>query len=810
MKIKTSTLHVILLLMLIGFVSGLQAQNATGIIEGKISSRDGAPAAGVNVGLKEASKSVFTNDDGTFTIRQVKPGVYTVKTSSIGLESQEKTVTVQAGQVARVDFVLPESSEKLNEVVVTGYKSANQKPLSIGKAGIKPIDNPQMMAVVSSAVIRDQQANRLSDVIKNVNGVALGTTRGSTSETFFARGYNLGSTNMFKNGSRVSSGALPEASTLESVEVLKGSAALLYGNVTGGAVLNLVTKKPKFEYGGEVSLRAGSYSLYKPTGDVYGPITKNVAFRLIGTYENAESFRNSVKSDRYYFNPSLLYKLGDKTELLLEGDYQDYDLTPDFGVGSVNNRLNTTVSRSSFFNTTWGFNRVQQGSASAQVNHEISDNWKLNSIISYQGYNRNYFSTERIAPATEDGLWNRTLTRSKLGEDYYNGQINLTGKVKTGSITHTFLAGTDAETFLTTNTTFKKFNNNYDSINILTGDFSKARTDIPQTVDSLYTINPVHRFGVYAQDLIELTDKFKVLAGLRWTYQKAARGIVYDANSDERVGYGNQQNAALKQDNKYDRAFSPRVGLIYQPIKTTSIFVSYTNNFVTNTGIDASTGGSLRPSILDQYEVGVKNDFLNGKVSANLSYYRIVNDDFVQTALGPDGNPVANTDLKEFTGQTTSDGFELDLNGSIISGLDFIGGYSYNFMRYTKTSGKKGSYYEGERLVGNTAHTANASLFYTFSATKLRGVRLGASAFYTGKRNAGWNNTVEQTQKYNRLIPVSGFTTIDLSAGYTFKRLSVLAKVSNLTDELNYYVHENYSVNPIAPRQFMTTLTYKF
>jgi iron complex outermembrane receptor protein len=87
---------------------------------------------------------------------------------------------------------------------------------------------------------------------------------------------------------------------------------------------------------------------------------------------------------------------------------------------------------------------------------------------------------------------------------------------------------------------------------------------------------------------------------------------------------------------------------------------------------------------------------------------------------------------------------------------------------------------------------------------------LGASSYYIGERNAGWNNTVGQTQSETRLIPMSGFTTFDLSAGYTLKRISVLAKLSNITNELNYYVHENYSVNPIPPRQFLTTLSYKF
>ena len=144
----------------------------------------------------------------------------------------------------------------------------------------------------------DQQAQRLSDVIKNVNGVYLGTARASTQENFYARGYSLSSTNLFKNGARINSGSMPEMSSLDKVEVLKGSAAILYGQVAPGGVVNMVTKQPKFNFGGEVSFRAGSYDLYKPAFDVYGPLSDNIAFRVNGTYETANSFRDVVSSER--------------------------------------------------------------------------------------------------------------------------------------------------------------------------------------------------------------------------------------------------------------------------------------------------------------------------------------------------------------------------------------------------------------------------------------------------------------------------------------------------------------------------------
>ncbi len=776
------------------------AQTSSATIKGVIKTSDGALAAYVNVGIKDLNKSTTSAEDGSYILKDMAPGTYTIKVTYVGLRAQEKPVVLVEGQNAEVDFILYENSQRLSEVIVTAGRS-NQQALSIGKSGINPMDLPQSTSLISSQVITDQQASKLSDVMKNVNGVALGTSRGSTSENFYARGYSLGSNNYFKNGSRYNSGSLPEVSTLEQVEVLKGSAAMLYGNVSGGAVVNLVTKRPKFENGGEISLRGGSYNSYKPIGDIYGPITKDLAFRLIGTFENNGSYRHNVKSDKYYINPSLLYKLGEKTDILLQGDYLNYNLTPDFGIGSLDGKIPSNISRSSFFNTPWAFNKASQTTVSATVDHQINKSWKLNVIGSYQVFNRNYYSTERIQ-ADAVGDWSRMLTRSKTAEDSYSAQANLSGKFITGKIKHAILIGTDADSYLNTSHQFN-FKNSYDKINLLDPAKYSARVDIPLAKDSLITEAPTYRLGYYAQDLLSLSEKVKVMAGLRWSYQKALVSDVYN------VITGTQTKSTTVA--KADQAFSPKLGLVYQPFKATAVFAGYSNNFTMNSGIDIFDQ-VLSPSIVDQFEMGVKNDLLDGKLSANFTVYKIINNNLAQQAqFLKDGVTVnMNTNIKELTGQTTSEGAEIDFAGNILPGLNFLGGYSYNFMRYTKTSGLKGSYIEGERLVNNPAQTANASMFYTFASNRLNGLKLGASAYYIGKRNAGWNNTVGQTQKVSRLIPMGGFTTYDLSLGYSLNKLSVLAKLSNITNELNYYVHENYSVNPIAPRQFLTTISYKF
>jgi iron complex outermembrane receptor protein len=253
---------------------------------------------------------------------------------------------------------------------------------------------------------------------------------------------------------------------------------------------------------------------------------------------------------------------------------------------------------------------------------------------------------------------------------------------------------------------------------------------------------------------------------------------------------------------------------VYKPFETTSFFVSYSNSFVSNSTSFDVEGQPLKPSIIDQYELGVKNEFFNGLLSANVTAYRIFNNNLAQTAAFlKDGTPNNNSTIKQLTGQTTSDGLEFDFASHPIKGLDITAGYSYNYMRYTKTDTTVGSFKQGERLVNNPIHTANGTVFYTFTKGLLSGLKTGVTVVYIGDRFAGWNTDITSVNpvKYRtRIFAVDGYTTVDLSAGYTYKIVSVMAKVSNLTNTLNYYVHENYSVNPIPPTQFVATISYKF
>ncbi|KLT70197.1 TonB-dependent siderophore receptor [Flavobacterium sp. ABG] len=741
------------------------------------------------------------------------------------------------------DTVKKRKGEELKSVIITTNREP--KPVTAVRSGLKPMDNPQSIQVIGSEVIEQQQAIRLSDVIKNANGVYVSSARGGAQESFFSRGYDMSANNMFKNGFRYNSGSIPDVSGLEKVEFLKGGSALLFGNVAPGGILNLVTKTPLFKAGGEISMQMGSYAFYKPSFDFYGPLSKSVAFRINGSYENSESFRDVVKNERLYINPSLLFVINPKTQITVQGDYLTADWTPDFGTGIIGKEI-LDLPRNAFYGSLWSNGTTKSASASVLLNHDFNKNWKLNFNSSFQSYDRAQLSTAQLSGLetyATPGDWNRGLSKTKNLEQILGDQLSLQGNFYTGSVKHQLYTGVDWENSFATAYTYtfdEKYVQTgtknglpvygptlYDTINLFTFDPNTQRKDIP-TTDRATAISKTdtNRFGVYFQDLVSITEKFKVLAGLRWSWQETEVSTYSEIlNAAKTAQVVAPENAtAVVAPKKLDNAFSPKVGLIYQPIKEISLFGSYSSSFTPNTGTTVDSK-PIAPSIIDQYETGIKMDFLQGMLTTNVTVYQITNSNLAQTAeFDANGALNVNSQLKVLGGGTRSKGVEIDVTATPLEGLNIVAGYSYNDMRYTNTSGTNGSFVEGDRVARTPQTTANLSFFYKLNDGMFKGLSFGAIGNYIGNRLGGWNDdylwtenktpvTNPKTYKItirDRDIPLEAYTTIDVSAGYEWRKFSILCKLSNVTNELNYTVHENYSVNPIAPRQIMTSLKYKF
>ncbi|PKB15672.1 TonB-dependent siderophore receptor [Flavobacterium sp. 5] len=734
------------------------------------------------------------------------------------------------------DTVKKRKGQELKEVIVTGNKP--QKPVSALRSGLKPMDIPQSVQVIGSEIIEQQQAIRLSDVIKNANGVYVGSARGGAQESLFSRGYDMSANNMFKNGFRYNAGSIPDVASLERVEFLKGGSALLFGNVTPGGILNLVTKTPKFTEGGQFTMQMGSYAFYKPSIDIYGPLNKSIAYRFNASYENSESFRDYVKNDRIYINPSVLFKISDKTQIIAQGDYLSADWIPDFGTGIVNNtKTILDIPRNVYFGALWSTGNTKSSSASIVFNHDFNDNWKLGFNSSYQSYQRTQKSTSQLSTVEANGNWKRGLTQSDAAENIFGDQLSLQGTFNTGKIKHQIFTGMDYESSTAPSYTFGFYDpakpadlitTEATPINLFNYDYSTQSLNVPYPtrITQLATTD-TQRFGIYAQDLLSINKYVKVLAGLRWSWQES--DVTTTKEEIKKIDNINTitttyENAIPTTGGKsINSAFSPKIGLVIQPNKELSLFASYSNSFTPNTGTTVNLE-TLDPSIIDQYEVGIKKDFWKGLLSTNITVYQISNNNLAQTAqyLADGVTQNVTTTIKELVGATKGKGIEIDITARPITGLNINAGYSFNETKVSESSGTNGSLVVGDVLARTPKNTANLSFFYTLPSGVLKGLSFGAIGNYIGNRTGGWNDDYLWTEKTpatnpktytvtirDRDIPLEGYTTVDASVGYDWKKISILCKLSNITNELNYTVHENYSVNPIAPRQVLVSLKYK-
>ena len=706
------------------------------------------------------------------------------------------------------------------------------RPIS-SKSNLSIMENPQPISIVTHEIIEQQQAKQLSDVLQNVNGLYITSSRGNSQDSFGGRGFILGNDNIFKNGTRVNSGVFPEVSGLERVEVLKGANAMLYGNTAAGGIINMITKKPRFNFGGSIGLNGGSWNSYKPTVDFYGPLSDKIAFRLNGAYEYADSFRDVVTSSKYYFNPSFLVNLGEKSQLIVEADYLKNDFTPDFGLGSITNKdlsysLNDSVGRNVFFGTDWQYQNVQQASTNITFNHQFNTNWTFNAVASYQNYTKDYFSAERIqwefaTPTATRLSWKRPFNKTYNEQNFGSGQININGEINTGKINHKLLFGADADYNQADSYAYTLGSTN----NVLYLDDPSTWGNVAMPTSTLNNRNRINtrRIGVYAQDFISLTKEIKVIAGLRWSYIENMATINTNFITNVKSITNNSATS--------DQALSPKLGIVYMANDNLSVFATYTNSFVPNAGETSSQLGALnttgtpaevlartqnlskegiKPTTVDQYEIGVKKNLWNNTLAVNLSVYQIENNNtyqsyWYQNAAGAIVTPDSN--LKEYAGKVRSRGVELDITGNPTANLSIIGGVSYNNSVYFDTP--ENGYVEKQRLVRTPETTANASVFYKFT-NHVKGLKIGAGAYYIGNRLGGWNDSKSTDISRNgvsRAFAIKDYVTVNASVGYEWDKFSIQGKVGNLFDTENYNVHENYSVNPITPRNYYVTVTYK-
>ena len=688
-----------------------------------------------------------------------------------------------------LDETVPENAS--DQITVTATRQAY-------RGNFAPLETPQAEQVITLQQLRDVNALDLVSALDLSASVARQNNFGGLWNAFAIRGFvgdeNLPS-NYLVNGFNAGRGfAGPrDIAGIESVEVLKGPRAALFGRGEPGGTVNLVTKRPRFETAGEVRVMGGSFDFWRGEADFQTTLSDAVGVRFVGFHEDAGSFRDTIETQRYGFMPSVAIRVSEATRLVYELEYTRQEIPFDRGVVAINGDVHA-VPRSRFLGEPGdGPNIAEALGHQIELQHDFSENWSALVGVNYRDTELSGFSTEAELTGSRQQLLRdgRTLTRQRrfrgYDAEYFVARGEIAGNFTSGDIGHRILIGVDTD----------RFEN--DQVFLRARAPSLATNPSQQQLQAIDVFAPVYgRFppatpgpltdrvevqkstGVYGQYQISFSEALQVRIGGR-----------YDDYSQSVTNRANGRITRFATDR-----FSPQAGLVYQVTPELAFYATYGENFRPLSGTDFG-GNSFDPNQSEAIEGGVKYAARNGRLTATASVFQVQQSNILVA------DPV-NADFQIAAGEASSRGFEFDLSGQIAPSLDLWVSYAYVDAQFDNNVADPNfglPVPAGSRLLNIPDHTLNVQLAYT-AQVATREVRFGGGVLHVG----------------NRLGEVG--RDFDLPA-YTLARLFTEAEIGggvHLRADIDNLFNTRWFANsfsqfwllPGSPRTARVTASYRF
>lgn len=668
------------------------------------------------------------------------------------------------------------------ELVVTGEQDGYRvrDSSSATKTDTPLRDIPQSIQVVPRQVLTDQQVTNLREALRNVPGVSQGSNpsgRGAF-DLPVIRGFSAGS-DILRNGLKDPTNQYIgfEAAGLERIEVLKGPASVLFGQGSLGGVVNYVTKQPLREPYYSLEASAGNLNSYRGAFDFSGPLndSKTVLYRLNAAASTTESFFDFYDEQKYFVAPVFSWQISDRTKLTVQTEYlnriKDYGQQGLPAVGTVLPNPNGTIPRNRNISELYSADDLRAIRVGYDFEHRFSENWQIRNAFGSSWIRRD---RENHVFATTLAADNRTLNRNSLqgGDDvrFFNLDTYVIGNFATGSIQHQLVTGfnlTRSESDL--QFTFRQAA----AIDLFNPVYNQPLGPITSISESSTLTDTL---GVYVQDQMALTENLKLLLGLRFD--------TFEQTEENRIA-----NTEQKQS---DNAFSPRVGIVYQPVTPISLYASYSRSFNPVIG-NSFDGNQFQPERGTQYEVGIKAD-LNERLSATLAFYDLTRSNVSTT----DNRPGVPPGFSIQTGEQRSRGIELSIAGEVLPGWNIITGYAYTDAEITQDNN---TLLVGNQLNNVPQHTFNVWTTYELQSGNLQGLGFGLGFFFVDNQQGDLGNTFE----------LPSYLTTDAAIFYKREQFRVALNIKNLFD-VDYFeaASGRLGVFPGAPFTVQGTVSWQF
>jgi len=656
------------------------------------------------------------------------------------------------------------------------------------RSGASPLDTSQTVNVVPAQVLKDQLPRNIDDALVNISGITQTNTLAGTQDAVIRRGFGDNRDgSIMRNGMPLVQGRSLNAA-VESVEVLKGPASLLYGIMDPGGIVNTISKRPELNQHGSVTLLGSTYANNRSgadgTLDITGPIGDGgLAYRFVGYGVSEDYWRNFGRHREMLVNPSLAW-YGDTTTVQLTYEHREFITPFDRGTAFVKGAplaIPKTRRLDEPFNNMWGTSDLVQ----ASVEQKLDENWKVTAAYSYntETFSANQLRITGVNATTGVETRSNDGTRNSLSNASY-GTSYLQGDVWVGGFRNEILFGGEAlyrtidrhDLIRQATPSFNFYNPVYGRV---TPGTTVSATDSEQT-DKLGTRS------FFAQDTSHLTNWLSVIGGVRWMeYEQLA---------------GKGRPLFVTATNLSGDKVLPLGGVIVKLNDQLSYYVSYTQSLKPTSVIPPFTAGfvvdsTVAPEEGTQWETGLKFD-VNKRLSGTLAVYDIQKKNVLVLDDIGGGKSAART-----SGAARSRGVELDVTGRLTDEWSMIGSYGYTDARLIN-----------DPVVGNAKlfnvpmNTASLYLVYDFGDRLPGRLRLGGGAHYVGDRAGDSVNTF--------FMPA--YTVADIFATYDTKidhlPVTYQFNVKNLFDKL-YYTSSTGSALNVAigdARRFSLSATVKF
>ncbi|WP_424193497.1 TonB-dependent receptor [Ampullimonas aquatilis] len=655
---------------------------------------------------------------------------------------------------------------------------------SVGKTSQTLREIPQSVTVITEQLIRDRNADTLKEALRNVAGLTFNAGEGGrVGDNITLRGYSAVG-DLYLDNIRDIAQYTRETFNYEQIDVLRGSASMLFGRGSTGGVINQVSKKPFLTDRSEANYTFGSYGYNRALLDLNHVTGENAALRINGMVTEANSFRHGVETHRWGLAPSYRFGIGTNDEFTLAYYYLKNDSTPDYGVPYLNGRpLNVPISR--FYGiANKDYQREETNMITATHVHRFDKDTSLKTVIRNAYYQRDLWAVAPRLPANTISVTDATpINRQRQArgseENTWSLQSDLNTKVEGFGLTHVILTGVEL-----LHEESSRWNNVVTTANPATtvGNDNPYVTNLPAAYDARNKVWQASYKGntksAYAQDTVRIAPDWKIMAGLRYDH--------FSTDYD-RLPTAADPNPLYS---RTDKQFSKRAGVIWEPGLNSTYYLSYSSSFNPSAELyqlDQRTANTP-PEKSRNIELGSKWDLFDGDLSLRSALFRSEKTNERNTDL-------AMADVAVLSGKRHTDGIELEAAGRITAAWEVFGAVAVMRSKIDVASGQQAN--TQDKIPLNTPNYT-FSLWSTYRLTPHW--RVGAGLEAVGNRYA--NNTD------TNLVPY--YKRVDSLVEYAYGNYSAKLNVLNLFNTRYYEGVYQGHVVPGTTRMAQLTVGVKF